>query len=62
VLAPVWDEFIRDADKDGLTAGEALERAMSAYVAIRQSQRDGALFVLVAPDGTMERLAFDEDG
>lgn len=62
VLARVWEEFVRDAEKDGLTAGEALARALSAYVAIRQGQRDGALFVLVAPDGTMERLAFDADG
>jgi hypothetical protein len=60
VRATLWEEFIRDAEKDGLTADDVLERAMSAYVTVRQGQREGALFLLLAPDGTVERLMFGD--
>lgn len=59
VLAKLWEQFAADADKDGLAPDEALERALTAYISIREGQREGALFLLLAPDGTLERLSFD---
>ena len=61
VLARLWSDFVADADKDGLTADVAMERALSSYIQIRQGQREGALFLLLAPDGTAERLVFEVD-
>lgn len=56
----LWRLFEENAAQDELTPGEAVVRALSAHLAIREGQREGALFLMPAPDGTVERLTFTD--
>ncbi len=57
--APVWRDFTKWAQRQGITRTEALRRAVWVYVYfMRRIREDGCEIVLEKPDGERERLLF----
>ena len=54
----VWEAVEEVARKDGITRTEALRRAISVDLYLREQVDQGSYIIVEKPDGTRERIVF----
>lgn len=56
----VWEALSRVAEESGMTRTEALRRAISVDLYLREQRKKGKQVLLECDDGTIERIVFPD--